>query len=617
MNDPNHVTAAVSQKAAQPKRGTASLDLWPIGNCQCSALVDKEGTFTWACLPRVDGDPVFCSLIDHGKADGDQRGFWSISLEGGKVVAQSYVRNTPILKTSFADDDGNAFDVYDFCPRYKRRGRMYRPVAFVRIVRPVSGSPRMRMALRPAADYGATSPERSFGSSHVSFRMPAMGMRLTTDAPVGLVQQESAFRLEKELHFFFGPDESFSESLDTGLGDMLARTTEEWQQWVRGLAIPFEWQDAVIRAAIGLKLCQHEDTGAIVAALTTSIPEHADSGRNWDYRYCWIRDAYYTVQALNRIGALDVLESYLQYLRNIVDNAQGGHIQPLYDVRGNGELLEWEAPDLAGYRGMGPVRVGNDAWRQVQHDAYGQIILSSVQAFADQRLLRMSGLEDFHSLERVGERALKVWSTPDAGLWELRNSTHIHTYSAAMCWAAADRLAHAAQALGLAEREEYWRSHAARVQESIMKAAWNEKSGAIAATFGGDQRDASLLQLLDLRFIGKDDPRFHSTLAVLEKALRRGDHMLRYDSEDDFGLPHTAFNVCTFWLIEALHHTGRGEEARKLFEAMLDRRTGAGMLSEDIDPHTLELWGNYPQTYSLVGIINCAVMLTKSWNEYR
>ncbi|WP_083987504.1 glycoside hydrolase family 15 protein [Croceicoccus marinus] len=617
MNDPNHVTAAVSQSRPASPRATASLDLWPIGNCQCSALIDTEGTFTWACLPRVDGDPVFCSLVDHGKEDGEDRGFWSIALEGGRVVGQSYLRNTPILKTSFADDDGNAFDVYDFCPRFKRKGRMYRPVAFVRIVRPVSGSPRMRMALRPACDYGNTSPQRSFGSSHVSFRMPAMAMRLTTDAPVGLVQQESAFRLEKDLHFFFGPDESFSEAIDTGIGDMLARTTDEWQHWVRGLAIPFEWQDAVIRAAIGLKLCQHEDTGAIVAALTTSIPEHAHSGRNWDYRYCWIRDAYYTVQALNRIGALDVLESYLEYLRNIVDNAQGGHIQPLYDVRGNGELLEWEAAGLAGYRGMGPVRVGNDAWRQVQHDAYGQIILSSAQAFADQRLLRMSGIEDFHSLERVGERALKVWSTPDAGLWELRNSTHIHTYSAAMCWAAADRLAHAAQALGLKEREEYWMTHASRVQEAILKAAWNEKTGAIAATFGGDQRDASLLQLLDLRFIAKDDPKFHSTLAVLEKALRRGDHMLRYDSEDDFGLPHTAFNVCTFWLIEALHHTGRGEEARELFEAMLDRRTGAGMLSEDIDPHSLELWGNYPQTYSLVGIINCAVMLTKSWNEYR
>ena len=594
-----------------------TLDLWPIGNCQASALVDTNGSFVWGCLPRVDGDPVFCSLLDGGDAEKTSKGVWEIAMEGGRVVRQSYIRNTPILKTEYADDDGNGFEVLDFCPRFKNHGRMYRPVAFVRVVRPTSGSPMMRTALRPAAEWGASTPERSFGSSHISYRVPVMGMRLTTDAPVGLVQDESPFRVERQLHFFFGPDESFATSLSSGIGDMLARTAEEWRHWVRGLAIPFEWQEAVIRAAIGLKLCQHEDTGAIVAALTTSIPEHADSGRNWDYRYCWIRDAHYTVQALNRIGALDVLESYLGYLRNIVDSARGGHIQPLYDVRGNPELIEREAEALSGYRGMGPVRVGNDAWRQIQHDAYGQIVQSSAQGFADQRLLRLSGVEDFHSLERVGERALKVWNTPDAGLWELRGSTHVHTYSAAMCWAAADRLAHAAKILGLDERETYWRDNADRLQREIMEAAWNEDDDMIAATFGGNQRDASILQLLDLRFISKDDPRFHSTLDVLEKALRRGDHMLRYDSEDDFGLPHTAFNVCTFWLIEAFWHTGRADEARRLFEAMLERRTGAGMLSEDIDPKSLELWGNYPQTYSLVGIINCAVMLTRSWNEYR
>ncbi|MDT0576815.1 glycoside hydrolase family 15 protein [Croceicoccus sp. F390] len=604
-------------QADAPQPSLPTLDLWPIGNCQASALIDREGSFVWGCLPRIDGDPAFCSLLDHGRSPDDAIGFWKATLEGGRVIAQEYIRNTPILRTEYADDEGNAMEIIDFCPRLRHKGRMYRPVAYVRIVRPITGSPRLRMALRPASNWGADAPERSFGSSHVSFRHPIMAMRLTTDAPVGLVQQETPFRVESPLHFFFGPDESFAVSIAAGIEEMLTQTIKEWQHWVRGLAIPFEWQDAVVRAAIGLKLCQHEDTGAIVAAMTTSIPEHAHSGRNWDYRYCWIRDAYFTVQALNRIGALDVLESYLGYLRNIVDNAHGGKIQPLYDVRGNAELLEWEAPHLAGYRAMGPVRVGNDAWRQVQHDVYGQIVLSSAQGFADRRLLRLSGREDFCSLEKVGEYALRVWNTPDAGLWELRNSVHVHTYSAAMCWAAADRLAHAAQILNLPEREEYWKQHAAAMHEQIIAHSWREDSQAFSATFDGDTRDASVLQLLDLRFISKDDPRFHSTLAALEDALRRGDYMLRYDSEDDFGVPHSAFNVCTFWLIESLYRTGRADEARVLFEIMLDRRTGAGMLSEDIDPRTLELWGNYPQTYSLVGIINCAVMLTKSWNEYR
>lgn len=397
----------------------------------------------------------------------------------------------------------------------------------------------------------------------------------------------------------------------------MTATAGEWREWVRGLAIPLEWQDVVIRSAITLKLCQHEETGAIVAALTTSIPEHAGSQRNWDYRYCWIRDAYYTVQALNRLGALDVLEAYLAYLRNIVDSAKGGHVQPLYGVLGEAQLEESVAEKLLGYRGMGPVRVGNAAYAQVQHDAYGQIVLSNTHAFIDQRLFRMSGRADFEALEKVGERAWALHDQPDAGLWELRTRQSVHTYSAALCWAACDRIGNAAQALGLTDRAALWGDRAAQIRACIEEAAWRPDTQRMSATFAGDDLDASVLQLLDLRFLAPDDPRFVSTLSAIESGLRRGSHMLRYAVEDDFGLPETAFNVCTFWLIEALHLTGRTVEARALYEEMLTRRTSAGLLSEDIDPVSGELWGNYPQTYSLVGLINCAVLLSRPWSSAR
>jgi len=398
---------------------------------------------------------------------------------------------------------------------------------------------------------------------------------------------------------------------------MLDRTVGEWRHWTRGLAVPLEWQEVVIRAAIALKLCQHEETGAIVAALTTSMPEHEGSERNWDYRYCWIRDAYYTVQALNRLGALDVLEGYLEYLRNVVDQARGGHIQPLYGVGGEPHLEERFEPGLAGYRGHGPVRVGNQAAEQIQHDTYGQIVLSSVQAFLDQRLFRPGGNEDFRALQQVGDRAWAKYDQPDAGLWEFRTRADVHTYSAAMCWAACDRLANAAEALGKEDRRVHWQDRADRIRARIEEEAWRPETQRLSATFGGDDLDASLIQLLDLRFLAPDDPRFLSTLESVEEGLRRGSHMLRYATEDDFGLPHTAFNVCTFWLIEALHATGRAADARTLFEEMVARRTPAGLLSEDIDPATGELWGNYPQTYSLVGLINCAVLLSRPWNSVR
>ena len=597
---------------------TATLDLWPIGNCQVSALVDRAGRFVWACVPRVDGDPAFCSLLDdHPPSAKGARGFWEIDIEDCVETEQHYLRNTPILVTRQTDSAGNAIEVTDFCPRHFRHGRMYRPVAFVRIVRPVAGSPRIRVRLRPALDWGAADPVRTQGSNHIRYMLNDTTLRLSTSAPIGWIESERLFRVERPLHFFLGPDESFVGDIGDTLDTMLEHTAQEWRRWVRALATPVEWQEAVIRSAISLKLCQHEETGAIVAALTTSIPEHAGSERNWDYRYCWIRDAYYTVQALNRLGALDVLESYLEYLRNIVDNARGGHIQPLYGVGGEATLTERIAPDLNGYRGMGPVRVGNQAYEQIQHDAYGQIILSNAQAFFDRRLYRMAGAEDFRALEKVGEHAWEVHDKPDAGLWELRTKSHVHTYSVAMCWAACDRLANAAAALDMPEREAFWRDRAERIRARIEAAAWREETQRISATFGGDDLDASLIQLLDLRFVKPGDERFQGTLRAVEEGLRRGSHMLRYATEDDFGLPHTAFNVCTFWLIEALWLTGRTEDARELFEEMLSRRTRAGLLSEDIDPATGELWGNYPQTYSLVGVINCAALLSKPWSSVR
>lgn len=597
---------------------TASLELWPIGNCQVSALIDRAGRYVWGCIPRVDGDPAFSSLLDDAPRAGEGAyGFWEIDLEGTVQTTQSYLRNTPILVTNHVDADGNAVEIIDFCPRFKRNGRMYRPVAFIRLVRPVAGSPRIRVRLRPSTDWGNARAATTRGSNHIRYLLGNGAVRLSTTAPVGWIEDERLFRVERPLHFFLGPDESFSEDIAAATEAMLDRTVEEWRHWVRGLATPHEWQEAVIRSAITLKLCQHEETGAIVAAMTTSIPEHANSGRNWDYRYCWIRDAYYTVQALNRLGALDVLEGYLEYLRNIVDNAASGHIQPLYGVGGESTLTEWEAQALSGYRGMGPVRVGNQAYEQVQHDAYGQIVLSNVQAFFDQRLLRIAGIEDFEALEPIGERAWQSFDKPDAGLWELRTKSHVHTYSAAMCWAACDRLANAAQVLNIPSRREFWQDRADRMRSIIENAAWRPDTERISATFAGDDLDASLIQLLELRFLSPQDPRFQGTLKAVEAGLRRGSHMLRYASEDDFGLPHTAFNVCTFWLIEALHFTGRDKDARLLFEEMLSRRTAAGLLSEDIDPVSGELWGNYPQTYSLVGMINCAVLLSKPWSAIR
>ena len=591
-----------------------NLDLAPIGNCAVSSLIDRQGRHVWSCAPRVDGDPVFSALMD---GDDPQHGFWSIELEGQKHAEQAYVRNTPVLRTVLTAEDGAALEIIDFAPRHAKHSRTYRPIALARIIRPLHGVPRITIRMRPARDWGARPAPTTSGSNHIRYHCTDLTFRLTTDCPVSHVLDERTFRVERTLSFFFGPDEGYDQAVGAGVAAALERTEDYWKQWVRTLYLPLDWQEAVIRAAITLKLCAHEETGAIVAALTTSVPEFPESGRNWDYRYCWIRDAYYTVRVLTRLGAIDILENYLAYLRNLVDNAAGGHVQPVYDVGLDGALTERTVDTVEGYRGMKPVRVGNQAHEHLQHDVYGQIVLPLVQSFYDQRLLRPGSVEDFHALEKVGERAFAVHDQTDAGLWEFRTIARVHTYSSMMCWAACDRLAKAADQLRLHDRAEVWRERAGIIRARIEKEAFVPQEGRFAASFGGTELDASLLQMVELGFLDPMDPRQVATFNAIEKDLKKGPYLFRYVEPDDFGEPETAFNFCTFWFIEALHMNGRVDEAREMFEQMLSRRTHAGLLSEDISLGDDELWGNYPQTYSLVGIINCAVLLSRSWTDVR
>jgi len=532
-------------------------------------------------------------------------------------VSQAYIRNTPVLRTVLTAEDGAAVEIIDFAPRHMKHSRTYRPLAFGRIVRPIEGAPRITVRLRPSADWGARRAEITSGSNHIRYLCSDITLRLTTDCPVSHILEERTFRLERSMAFFLGPDEGYDQEVGPGISATLDRTVAYWKDWVRTLYIPLDYQDAVIRSAITLKLCAYEETGAIVAAMTTSVPEFPESGRNWDYRYCWVRDAYYTVRALNRLGAVDILENYLVYLRNLVDASGGGHVQPVYGVGLEEDIDERIVTSVEGYRGMKPVRVGNQAREHLQHDVYGQIVLPLVQSFYDTRLLRPGTVDDFYALEKVGERAFAMHDQTDAGLWEFRTIARVHTYSSVMCWAACDRLSKAAHKLGLESRTEVWADRARIIRERIEKETFIPEEGRFGASFGGKELDASLLQLVDLGFLEPSDPRQVATFDAIERDLKKGPYLFRYVEPDDFGEPETAFNFCTFWFIEALHLNGRTEEARVIFENMLSQRTHAGLLSEDLSLGDNELWGNYPQTYSLVGIINCAVLLSRSWTDVR
>ncbi len=589
----------------------SSLDLAIIGNCTVGALIDARANITWSCFPRFDGDPVFCTLLK----ESEDYGFFAVDLADCERIEQHYLENTAILVTRLYDCHGGAIEITDFAPRFGQYGRMFRPMMLVRRIRRLGGSPRLTLRLRPACDEGAVRPTVTWGSNHIRYVAPALTLRLTTDASLTAIQQETPFFLEDTVTLLLGPDETVPEAAGEVGRRFLDETTQYWREWVRFLSIPYEWQEAVIRAAITLKLNAYDDTGAIIAAMTSSIPEAAGSGRNWDYRYCWLRDGYFVVNALNRLGATRTMERYLGYIVNIAANAGDNSLQPVYGIDGRVNLGERDVPALAGYRGMGPVRIGNLAYRQVQHDVYGSAILAVTHVFFDQRLTRRGDEALFRRLEPLGEQAVHCFDQPDAGLWELRGSARVHTFSAVMCWAACDHLARIASQLGLAERASYWLDQSRLIHETISQRAWSKQRGAFVSTFEGEAMDASLLLLAEVGFLDPADPRFAATVSAVEKDLRRGDFIFRYVEKDDFGEPENAFIVCTFWYVNALTALDRRDEARELFEKLLACRNRHGLLAEHIDPRSGEQWGNFVQTYSMVGLINAAIRLSIRWDQ--
>ena len=431
-----------------------NLDLALIGNSCSAALVDRNARIVWWCFPYFDSDPVFSRLL----ADDEEKGFCEVALADLADTESRYVRNTAIVETFLTDTHGAKVRVCDFAPRFERFEREYRPPQIIRRIEPLAGMPRIVIRVRPTHNYGRPTKNFVVGSNHIRYIGGEHVLRLTSDAPLSYIVNEIAFPLTRPVNLIFGQDDPFLSAIDTTSREFMDRTHEHWLAWVRNLAVPFEWQSAVVRAAITLKMCSFMETGAIIAAHTTSIPEAPSSTRTWDYRYCWLRDAYFVVDALNRLGATQTMESYINYITTIA--ADGKDVRPVHSIVPFSSLEETIAPDLKGFLGYGPVRVGNQAESQIQNDVYGSVVLAATQMFVDERLPRMGDESLFRRLESLGESALARAFEPDAGLWEYRTRSRPHTYSATLCWAACDRLAGIARRLNIADRAKYWTTNA-------------------------------------------------------------------------------------------------------------------------------------------------------------
>ncbi len=601
--------------------GMSQLDYGLIGNCQISALIDRCGTVAWCCMPRFDSPSVFASILDR-----ERGGYWSIEpaeysvgtpSSSGWECRQHYMRNTNVLITTWTGIDGDQFEIVDFVPRFQENSdKFYKPPEIVRIVRPIRGIPRIVVRCRPRFDYGKDDPRLVQLSSTIAYEQKdGVSLFLSTDASVSYVMSETSFELKESKHFVLSYGAPFRGPLRFGVEEQLDRTIAYWRGWAKNCNIPFEFQNEVLRSALALKLHIYEDTGAIIAATTTSLPEGPEHGRNWDYRYCWLRDAYFVVTALNRLGQFEEMEAFIRYLQNLGANEPSKILQPVYGIGGEKELLERQIPWLQGFGGFGPVRVGNAAWKMEQHDVYGEMVLAITPTFFDRRLDRTDQEQALKNVEHLIEQAIICFEKPDAGIWEFRGEMKHSVFSKLMNWAAVDRGVRIAGHIGRHDLVSQWAPIRERMHREISERGWNEAEGIYTQSYGGSSPDAANLLFPAVNFMSYRDDRFGKMIDSYHKQLRFGRGVYRYRTADDFGVPKTTFTVCSFWMADALWGVGRKAEARELFASVVRRANHVGLLSEDMDPETGELWGNFPQTYSHVGLINTAMRISQSWDD--
>ena len=583
-------------------------DLGLIGNCQISALVRRDGAIVWSCMPRFDSPPVFASLLDD-----EDGGRLAVGPADGALGVQRYLPNTNVLETLFEGPEG-AIRVLDFAPRFVQHERSFRPTKLVRVVEPLSGTPRIRVTCDPVLGWSRARPRRELGSHHIAYRGYDAELRLTTNAPLSYMDG-AAFALSEPKHFVLSWGAPVEEPLEPLCDRFLRETVKHWRLWVKHCDIPPIYQEEVIRSALTLKLHCFEDTGAIVAALTTSLPEAPGSGRTWDYRYCWLRDAYYTLGALRLLGHFEERERFLQFLLDIAASSPDLDLAPLYRIDGRTDLGERILDDWPDFRGEKPVRVGNGAATHKQHDVFGEMVLALTPLFLDARFREQITPPVLDLVTRLARKAVAVAGQPDAGIWEYRSGWRPQTFSTLMCWAAADRMSRIARQHRPADAEEFAMA-AAAIRGELLLHAVDPERGCLVADYGGTEVDAALLQAVTLGLLPDDDPRLGATIQAVREDLEHHGWLRRYRTNDGFGAPSVAFMLCTFWQVEALARLGRATEAREILDRVRRVKSPLGLLAEDLDPVSGVMWGNFPQAYSHVGLIHAAFAASPRWLEH-
>lgn len=590
----------------------SGLDCGVIGNGASAALVDREGRIVWCCLPSFDSPSVFAALLDQ-----ENGGHFGLSLDDQFETNQEYVAQTNILRTVLRGESGE-IEILDCMPRDRTPHETHHyPPEILRAIRVLEGQPRLRVAYSPRLAYGestTTSENRGEYLKSMTVSGPYESVYLYSSLSLDHVLSGEAIEISGEHFLLLSYNEKLTPPTVEGMREERERTRKYWLAWVAESPTFGRYNDAIVRSSLVLRLLAYQKTGAVVAAVTTSLPEEIGSGRNWDYRYCWLRDASMAIKVFTQIGHYQVGKNFFQFILDVIPY-KNEKIQIIYGIRGETNLKEKELAWLKGFEKSGPVRVGNAAYIQKQNDIFG-LVLDTIH----QRLTALSNsvenIEGLWTVVRALVRHIEDhWQEPDAGIWEIRGGKRHFTFSKMLCWVGVERGIQIAQLLGRTRYVDEWGPLLRNIRDDIMTHGWNDEAQAFTQSYDNSHLDASNLLFEPYGFVSADDPRYISTVNRTYEELCENGLMYRYRNEDDFGKPKSSFTVCSFWMVISLFRIGRRDEAREMFDDLLAHANHLGLFSEDMDFATKRLLGNFPQGYSHLALIDAAITLAGEDNE--
>jgi len=585
-----------------------NLNYGVIGNCTSAALVSENGTIEWCCLPYFDSTAFFAKILDRNIG-----GEFAVRVAAGYKISQQYLPRTNILVTSFKRGKDH-FELIDFMPRYKKDSGAYHcPPDIIRYVRHISGKPVIRVNYNPRPGYGLNETKTEIRRKYVKVLTaagPYESVYLYSDLDYGIIAKGKPIRIEQDRYFLMSYNQKLVELDLDSVQLEFEKTRVYWLNWSSETRRFAGYNEEIVRSALVLKLLTFQKTGAILAALTTSLPEEIGSVRNWDYRFCWVRDASMNIAVLTTLGHYRVAKRFLDFILDVIPY-KDEKIQIMYGINGKKNLTEKILPRLQGYGDSKPVRIGNDAYKQKQNDIFGVLLDVIYQYLKIFKRNTVENREDLWTVVRtLGRHVEHNWMKKDRGIWEIRGRKKHFTFSKVLCWVAMDRAMKIAERFSMENYVHVWSGMRQKIRSDILKKGWDPEVNAFVQAYGEKDLDAANLLMEHYGFIAADDPRYVSTVIETRKQLGQNGLMYRYRNRDDFGLPKSSFTVCTFWMVRSLCKIGRRKEAQTLFQQILSYRNHLGLLSEDIDFDTKRLLGNFPQGYSHLALIDAAITLT-------